>query len=97
MSTAAHEPRPAGQVVHERAMGEVSDVILNLDHAIARAKKAVSRLGESPEEHNAVLALKAVRVSLEASRDRLKKDTFYSDAVDVASHVARRRRPVGAT
>lgn len=32
--------RTAAQVSRERALGETSDVLLNLDHTIARAKKA---------------------------------------------------------
>ena len=38
-------------------LGEVSDVLLNLDHTLARAKKAKLRMVKDPEAHNAVLAL----------------------------------------
>lgn len=54
--------RPAEQVDHERAMGEVSDVLLNVEHALTRARKAhktVTKLGNEP---NCELAL-AVAVS----------------------------------
>jgi hypothetical protein len=51
------DPRNDSQQTRERAMTEVSDVLSNVEHAIARAKKARTRLGTSPEEHNAQLAL----------------------------------------
>ncbi|MEJ5945790.1 hypothetical protein WDZ17_10855 [Pseudokineococcus basanitobsidens] len=78
MGQAAHDPRPQGQVAHERAQNEVSDVLLNLEHTISRAKKAARRLGESPEEHNAKLALAEARVALEATRSRLQKDAYFA-------------------
>ncbi len=77
MSTPAGEPRTSGQVAHERAMSEVSDVLLNVEHAIARARKARKRLGDAPEEHNARLALTDALESLETTRSRLQKDTYF--------------------
>ena len=78
MSRTSHDPRTAEQAAHERAMTEVSDVLLNLEHAVARAKKAMRRLGESPEEHNARLALKEALTSMEKARARLQKDAYFS-------------------
>lgn len=75
---AAHEPRSEQQVAHERAMTEVADVLLNVEHAIARAKKATKRLGDAPEEHNAKLALADALERLEAARRRLQKDAYFS-------------------
>lgn len=58
-------------------MSEVSDVLLNIEHAIMRAKKAKKRLGDAAEENNAQLALSDVIKSLEQSRSRLQKDTYF--------------------
>ena len=58
-------------------MSEVSDVLLNIEHAITRAKKAKKRLGSAPEENNAQLALSDAIKSLEQSRARLQKDTYF--------------------
>jgi hypothetical protein len=65
-------------VAHERAMTEVADVLLNVEHAIARAKKAAKRLGDAPEEHNAKLALGNVLERLEAARRGLQRDAYFS-------------------
>lgn len=78
MSRPAHDPRTTEQVAHERAMNEVSDVLLNVEHAIARAKKAARRLGDSPQEHNAKLALADALVTMEGARTRLQKDTYFA-------------------
>lgn len=77
MSRPAHDPRSTEQSAHELAMGEVSDVLLNVEHAIARTKKSLKRLGDSPEEHNARLALTAALKDLEKTRTRLQKDTYF--------------------
>lgn len=74
---APHEPRSEQQVAHERALTEVADVLLNVEHAIARAKKACKRLGDSPEEHNATLALTEALERLDAARRRLQKDAYF--------------------
>lgn len=77
MGAAAHDPRTQGQAAHERAMSEVSDVLLNIEHALARAKKAKKRLGDSAEEHNADLALADAIKSLDQVRTRLQKDAYF--------------------
>ncbi|WP_260783247.1 hypothetical protein [Rhodococcus sp. PAE-6] len=59
-------------------MSEVSDVLVNIEHAITRAKKAKKRLGNSPEEHNAQLALADALKELERTRTRLQKDAYFS-------------------
>lgn len=71
------DPRDDSQQARERAMTEVSDVLTNVEHAIVRAKKARTRLGSSPEEHNAQLALADALRSLEAVRKRLQRDTYF--------------------
>ncbi|WP_195165977.1 hypothetical protein [Mycobacteroides abscessus] len=77
MGAAAHDPRSQSQAAHELAMSEVSDVLVNIEHTIARARKAKKRLGASPEEHNAQLALADVVKNLERIRARLQKDAFF--------------------
>ncbi|OBE99006.1 hypothetical protein [Mycobacterium sp. 852002-10029_SCH5224772] len=78
MGTPAHDPRSEAQAAHERAMTEVSDVLVNVEHALARAKKAKKRLGPSPEESNALLALGDAIKSLEQVRTRLQKDAYFA-------------------
>lgn len=78
MSRPAHDPRSDAQAAHERAMTEVSDVLLNVEHAIARAKKANKRLGDNPQERNAKLALADVLTALERAHTRLQKDTYFT-------------------
>jgi len=71
--------RAPEQVSHERSLGEISDVLLNLDHTLARAKKAKSRMAKDPEAHNAALALDDLIRELERARKRLVHDTYYAD------------------
>lgn len=75
-------PQPASrteeQIAHERAMAEVSDVLMNLEHTLGRARKARRKLGLAAAEHNARLALDEVVTSLEKARTRLQKDTYFS-------------------
>jgi len=61
-------------------MNEVADVLLNVEHAIARAKKAAKRLGDSAEEHNAKLALSQALERLEAARRGLQRDAYFAGA-----------------
>lgn len=78
MGTPKHDPRTESQAAHERAMSEVSDVLINVEHALARAKKAKKRLGSRPEENNAQLALGDAIKSLEHVRTRLQKDAYFA-------------------
>lgn len=78
MGVPAHDPRPESQAAHERAMSEVSDVLVNVEYALTRAKKAKKRLGSTPEENNALLALGDAIKSLEQVRTRLQKDAYFS-------------------
>ncbi len=57
---------------------EVADVLVNLEHAIVRAKKAAKRLEDTPQEHNAKLALADAQATLESARSRLQKDTYFA-------------------
>lgn len=78
MSRPAHDPRSDTQAAHERAMSEVSDVLVNIEHSIGRVRKARKRLGDGPEEHNAQLALADALKTLEQTRQRLQKDTYFA-------------------
>ena len=78
MAQAQHDPRTSSQATHERAMNEVSDVLLNVEHALARTRKAVKRLGDSPEENNARLALTDAQAALERTRTRLQRDGYFN-------------------
>ena len=71
--------RAPDQVSRERSLGEVSDVLLNLDHTLARAKKAKTRIAKDPGAHNALLALDDLIRDLERARKRLVHDTYYAD------------------
>lgn len=75
---AADGARTAEQVARERAMGEVSDVLLNLDHTITRAKKARALAARDEAAHNTELALTDLIRDLERSRKRLMQDTYYA-------------------
>lgn len=70
--------RTAEQVVQERAMGEVSDVLLNLDHALARAKKARRIVTKDGADRNAALALGDLIAQLEKLRKRFMQDTYFA-------------------
>ncbi len=80
MAQPNHRPteRDPDQLVYEQAMAEVSDVLLNLEHKLARARKAQRRLGVTAAEHNARLALDDVIVALDSARKRLQKDAYFS-------------------
>lgn len=66
----------------EAAMGEVSAVLLNLEHTIARAKKGLARVKKSGGDHNVELALSAAIEDLSKQHKRLMQDTYYAgDAV----------------
>jgi hypothetical protein len=74
--------RSAEQAAHERAMGEVSDVLLNVEHALARAKKAHKAVGKGGGEPNLEHALVDAVRDLEKLRKRLLQDTYFAgDAI----------------
>jgi hypothetical protein len=59
-------------------MGEVSDVLLNVEHTLARAKKALAKVRKDGGEHNIELALAALINDLGRTPKRLMQDTCYS-------------------
>ena len=66
------------QVARERAAAEVSDVLLNIEHALARAKKAQKTVGKDQVDVNAALALGDAVRDLERIRKRLTQDTYFA-------------------
>lgn len=70
--------RTAEQVAMERSAQKVSDVLLNLEHSIAAAKKALKLVEKDGVDINAKLALTALIPELEKSRKRLQQDTYFA-------------------
>lgn len=70
--------RSEDQVAHERSMGEVSDVLLNLEHTLTRTKKALKAVAKTGSEPNVELALKQAVTDLERLRKRLMQDTYFA-------------------
>ena len=87
MSSAVPEPgkgqhsldgRTPEQMAMERSAQKVSDVLLNLEHSIAAAKKALKVVQKDGVDTNAELALAALIPDLERSRKRLQQDTYFA-------------------
>lgn len=70
--------RSDDQVRSERAMGEVSDVLLNLDYTLDAARKGVKRIAKDGVDRNAELALGDLVTELQRLRKRLVHDTYYA-------------------
>ncbi|MEP6665566.1 MAG: hypothetical protein ABJA81_03865 [Nocardioidaceae bacterium] len=77
MSESAQDRTPE-QVARERAAGQVSDVLLNLEHTLARAKKAHKLVAKDGVDSNAELALVDAIRELERVRKRLQQDTYFA-------------------
>lgn len=65
------------EAAHELVMNGVSDVLLNIEHALSRAKKVRAQASKYPVEGNAKLALDEAIDSLDKTRKRLMKDAYY--------------------
>lgn len=66
----------------EKAASEVSDVLLNLEHSLSRAKRALKVVTKDATDRNAELALRDAISDLERVRKRLQTDTYFAgDAV----------------
>lgn len=76
-NSAARPKRTETDAAHEAVMGDVSDVLLNIEHALSRAKKARATAVKYEEEVNAKLALDEAIISLEKTRKRLMQDAYY--------------------
>lgn len=79
------EPQPqdqpgqsSEQAALERAAGQVSDVLLNLEHALTRARKARKVVEKDGIDTNAELALADLIRDLERARKRLQQDTYFA-------------------
>jgi hypothetical protein len=70
--------RSQEQIARERASAEVSDVLLNLEHALARAKKAQKAVSKDGADPNAELALGNVVKEIDRLRKRLTQDTYFA-------------------
>lgn len=78
--------QPAGersneQVARERAAAKVSDVLLNIEHALDVAKKGRAIVAKDGVDVNAELALADVVKDLERLRKRLMQDTYFATDV----------------
>ncbi|MBR22158.1 MAG: hypothetical protein CMF57_06935 [Leifsonia sp.] len=78
MSAASADDRSPAEIVREQALGEISDVLLNLEHTRTRAKKALQRVRKSGGEHNVELALTELIADLERTHKRFMHDTYYA-------------------
>jgi hypothetical protein len=72
------QQRSAERAALESAAGHVSDVLLNLEHTLARAKKARKLIAKDGIDTNALLALDQAIVELERVRKRLQQDTYFA-------------------
>ncbi|MEJ7629685.1 MAG: hypothetical protein WKF54_08850 [Nocardioidaceae bacterium] len=72
------QQRSVEQVALESAAGHVSDVLLNLEHTLARAKKAHRLVAKEGVDTNAELALGQAIKDLERVRKRLQQDTYFA-------------------
>ena len=66
------------EIALERAKGEVSDVLLNIEHALDRAKRARKNVAKDGVDSNAELALAEAAAGLERLRKRLFQDTYFA-------------------
>lgn len=75
---ASDNHRSPAEVAHETALGEISDVLLNLEHTLARAKKALIRVRKTGGDNNIELALMELIADLERTHKRMMQDTYYA-------------------
>lgn len=77
MSQAGYE-RDEEQILRERAAGQVSDVLLNLDYTLEAARRGAKVVAKDDVDRNAVLALTDLVKELQRLRKRLVQDTYYA-------------------
>jgi ABC-type nitrate/sulfonate/bicarbonate transport system ATPase subunit len=77
LASSSGAERTSEAAAHELVMNGVSDVLLNIEHALSRAKKAKVQASKYDEEVNAKLALDEAIVSLDKTRKRLMQDAYY--------------------
>jgi hypothetical protein len=66
------------QIARERAATQVSDVLLNLEHTLARARKGHKIVAKDGVDVNAELALTDLIRELDKLRKRFTQDTYYA-------------------
>ncbi|BCT78276.1 hypothetical protein SCMU_41180 [Sinomonas cyclohexanicum] len=69
--------RSPEEAAHEAVMNGVSNVLLNIEHAVTLAKKTRTQAAKSDGERNTMLALDDAIVALQATRKRLMQDAYY--------------------
>jgi phage-related minor tail protein len=74
----AGEQRSDEQRAREQVMGEVSDVLLNLEHAINRSKRALANIRKAGGSQNEELVLTETLEELQKLRKRLMQGTYYA-------------------
>jgi hypothetical protein len=77
MSQPASE-RSDEQIARERAATQVSDVLLNLEHTLARARKGHKLVASDGVDINTELALADLVKDLERLRKRFTQDTYFA-------------------
>ena len=70
--------RTPDEVAMKHSAQMVSDVLLNLEHSIAAAKKALKVVEKDGVDTNAQHALKELIPQLERCRKRLQQDTYFA-------------------
>lgn len=75
--TDGHQPSDE-QVVRERAAQQVSDVLLNIEYAVQRARKGHRIVAKDGVDVNAELALADAVKDLDRIRKRLMQDTYFA-------------------
>ncbi|GAA1058721.1 hypothetical protein [Agromyces bracchium] len=77
-ATARADDRSPREVAQEQALGEVSDVLLNVEHSLSRAKKALAQVKKTGGNPNVELALGEAIADLTRVHKRLMQDTYYA-------------------
>ena len=72
------DDRSPREVAQEQALGEVSDVLLNLEHSLARAKKALAHVKKHGGTPNVEIALGEAIADIARTHKRLMQDTYYA-------------------
>ncbi len=78
MSAVDDNSRSPEQVAREQALAEVSDVLLNLEHTIARSRKALARVHKIGGDHTIELALIETIDRLEKAHKAFMQSTYYA-------------------
>lgn len=75
-------PPSVDQARHEAAAAHLSDVMLNVEHALARARAGQKAVAKAKGEENIELALADCVKELEKVRKRLLQDGYFgSDTI----------------